>query len=130
MIQIKSILDWFKQVEPSYLDKLYEKLMRARNQLMLERLKKIKEKGNYNVLGKGSTLTPNAANQSNNRRYSTLNTSNSNASLMSLVNEEKKSTMRSRLTENLLSSAGELRMGRKKSTVLTVNELALNQQLM
>ncbi len=131
MVQIKSILDWFKQVEPSYLDKLYEKLMKARNQLMLERLKKIKEKGNSSILGnyKGSTLTPNASTQSNNRRYSTLNASNSNASLMSLANEEKKSTMRSRLTENLLSSAGDLRMGRKKSTTLAVNELAQNQQL-
>ena len=35
-----SIINWFKQVEPVYLDKLYEKLIKVRNQLILDKLKK------------------------------------------------------------------------------------------
>ena len=38
--QMICIIEWFKQVEPAYLDKLYEKLIRSRNQLILEKLKK------------------------------------------------------------------------------------------
>lgn len=35
-----SIIEWFKQVEPSYQGKLYEKIISSRNQLILEALKK------------------------------------------------------------------------------------------
>jgi hypothetical protein len=38
--QLISILSWYKQVEPSYLDKLYEKIIKSRSQLILDALKR------------------------------------------------------------------------------------------
>ena len=124
--QMISIIDWFKQVEPAYLDKLYEKLMKSRNQLMLDRLKKIKD--NRSNTFKTSNLASSGlsalnANQAI-RRNSGMNQTNSNASLLSLAADEKKSTIRSRLTENIISSTNDLR--RKKSTNATISELAAN----
>jgi hypothetical protein len=125
LLQIKSIIDWFKKVEPPYLDKLYDKLMKTRNQLILDRLKKIKE--NRNIFNnKNMPSTPlqqqqQLQNNANNRRISTLHSSNSNASLLNLGSENEKSkTIRSRLTENILSSASDLK--RKKSTIPTAIE--------
>lgn len=116
--QIVSIIDWFKQVEPVSLDKLYEKLMKARNQLILDRIKKLKESKQINSsITKTTLVVPNQQQ----RRISTMNANSSTASLLSLVTEEKKSTIRSRLTENIMSSTNNL--GRKKSQNITVNEL-------
>ena len=35
-----NIIEWFRKVEPTYLDKLYEKIIRIRSQLILDALKK------------------------------------------------------------------------------------------
>jgi hypothetical protein len=38
--QIISIITWFKQVDPTHLDELYDKMIKIRNQFILDRLKK------------------------------------------------------------------------------------------
>ena len=38
--QMVNIIEWFKKVEPAYLDKLYEKIIRMRSQLILDALKR------------------------------------------------------------------------------------------
>jgi hypothetical protein len=42
--QLVNIIDWFKRVEPAFLDKLYEKIIRVRSQLILDTLKKYSKK--------------------------------------------------------------------------------------
>jgi hypothetical protein len=120
LLQIKSIIDWFKRVEPPYLDKLYDKLMKTRNQLILDRLKHINETTNNSLVlfNKKIQSTPHHLprqnSNANGRRLSNINAGIINligaavASSASSENEKNK-TIRSRLTENILNSANDLR---------------------
>jgi hypothetical protein len=113
LLQIKSIIDWFKKVEPPYLDKLYDKLMKTRNQLILDRLKHINETNNNSLVlfNKKIQSTPHHLprqnSNANGRRLSNINAGIINligaavASSASSENEKNK-TIRSRLTENIL----------------------------
>jgi hypothetical protein len=38
--QMLSIIEWYKQVEPAYLDKLYEKIIRTHSEFILDKIKK------------------------------------------------------------------------------------------
>jgi hypothetical protein len=118
LLQIKSIFDWFKRVEPPYLDRLYDKLMKTRNQLILDRLKHINETNNSLVLfSKKIQSTPHLPRQNSNtngRRLSNINTGIINligaaVASSSASENEKNKTIRSRLTENILNSANDLR---------------------
>lgn len=123
--QMISIIEWFKQVEPTYLDKLYEKLIKARTQLILEKLKKLAEKGNTslrNINSAGQNSINNmAAGQTNSmNRSKSIVPSSSSSNFSQLGEKGDKQSLRNRLTENLLSSSGDLR--RKKSAHANLNE--------
>lgn len=123
--QMICIIEWFKKVEPTYLDKLYEKLIRSRNQLILDKLKKMSEQGKTtqkNNLNNGNSLNGMAAGQSNSmNRSKSIVPSNSYSNFNQMGEKGDKPSLRNRLTENLLNSSGDLK--RKKSTQANLNDL-------
>lgn len=106
--QMNCIIEWFKQVEPKYLDQLYMKMIEARNQLILDKLKKMSEKsrasGNQKNTGNLMSMSPGQSGSMN--RSKSIVTSNSSSNFSQITN---------RRTENLLSSSGDLK--RKQSKV-------------
>ena len=101
--QIISIIEWFKQSEASHLDKLYEKIIRSRNALILDALKQLKDKKsnslgqNYNV----SAVSLLNAQSNLPKRSSLIPLSPSAANLYGQGapgSEDKRKTLGSRLT--------------------------------
>lgn len=100
--QMNCIIEWFKQVEPKYLDQLYMKLIEARNKLILDKLKRMSEKksggsGNQKTGGNLMAMSPGQSGSINR---------NSSSSVGQLTEKGDKSSIRNRLTENLLNSSG------------------------
>jgi len=89
--QMICIIDWFKHVQQSYLDRLYEKLIQVRTKLFLDKLRRLSEKGSLS--GNNTTNTPGSTN-SINRSKSIVN-SNSSVNLSHMTD---KSSLRNRLT--------------------------------
>lgn len=99
--QMNCIIEWFKQVEPKYLDQLYMKLIEARNKLILDKLKRISEKksggsGNQKTGGNLMAMSPGQSGSIN----------RNSSSSVGLSEKGDKSSIRNRLTENLLNSSG------------------------
>lgn len=101
--QIISIIEWFKQSEASHLDKLYEKIIRSRNGLILDALKQLKDKKsnslgqNYNV----SAVSLHNAQSNLPKRSSLIPMSPSSVNLYGQGapgSEDKRKTLGSRLT--------------------------------
>lgn len=120
MNQLISIINWFKQVEPSYLDKLYEKLIRVRNQLSLDKLKKMAEKsGPSTIKQKNNLLNPMSTGQSSsmNRSKSIAPSSSSSSFNQLLAAQGEKSSLRNRLADNLLNSSEQ----KRKKSMMPLN---------
>ncbi|RNA04882.1 Exocyst complex component 7 [Brachionus plicatilis] len=100
--QMKNIMEWFKKTEPTHLDKLYEKIINNRSQLILDNLKNIK--GKANSLNNSANSAAYNSSHSNSSQFSKRNSlapqspgSNLNNSIGDNT-DSKRTTLRSRLT--------------------------------
>ncbi|CAF0945163.1 unnamed protein product, partial [Brachionus calyciflorus] len=112
MNQMICIIEWFKKTEQTHLDKLYDKIIKCRSQIMLDNIKKTKSRnnslGNNNVSNSISLNTNNSNSSSQYSKRSSLaplSPVSSNLSSPLSENDSRRVTLRSRLTENLFSSS-------------------------
>ena len=106
-------MEWFKEAEPAYLDKLFEKIIKARSHNIIEAIKKLKDRtgslGGYHSLSIGNNLA--AAVTSSATIHASPSSSRITHKRNSLVpaspNPESEGSRKyiSRLTENLFSSS-------------------------
>ncbi len=98
--QMICIIEWFKQVQPGYLDRLYEKLIQVRTNLFLDKLRRLAEKGSsggnkVNLNSSGSSMNMMAGSTNSMNRAKSIVNSNSAVNLSHL---NDKPSLRNRLT--------------------------------
>jgi len=98
--QMICIIEWFKQVQPGYLDRLYEKLIQVRTKLFLDKLRRLAEKGSsggnkVNLNSSGSSMNMMAGSTNSMSRAKSIVNSNSAVNLSHLGD---KPSLRNRLT--------------------------------